>query len=109
GLLKDTINLDVPDETGDFSTVLLRRGTDKLRDVTDAWADYSRQQDDARTVLPLMVLQVPNSPDPREIGKWLDTMFDRWPELPRDCVANVFGEHKTETFDGHTVPYIQPE
>jgi type III restriction enzyme len=30
GLLKDTINLDVPDETGDFSTVLLRRGTAKL-------------------------------------------------------------------------------
>jgi type III restriction enzyme len=109
GLLKDTINLDVPDETGDFSTVLLRRGTDKLRDISGAWAEYSKQQDDAGTVLPLMVLQVPNSPDPKEIGKWLDTIFDRWRELPRDCVANVFGEHKTETFTGHTVPYVQPE
>lgn len=109
GLLKDTINLDVPDETGDFSTVLLRRGTDKLRDISDAWAAYAKQQDDADTVLPLMVLQVPNSPDPREIGKWLDTIFERWPELPPDCIANVFGEHRTESFGGHTAPYIVPE
>jgi type III restriction enzyme len=60
GLLKDTINLDVPDETGDFSTVLLRRGTNKLREISEAWKEYAQQQDDADTVLPLMVLQIPN-------------------------------------------------
>ena len=109
GLLKDTINLDVPDDTGEFSTVLLRRGTDKLRDISSAWAEYGKQQEDADTVLPLMVLQVPNTPDPNEIGKWLDTIFERWPELPPDCIANVFGEHKTETFGRHSVPYIAPE
>jgi len=109
GLLKDTINLDVPDETGDFSTVLLRRGTDKLRDISEAWAEYAKQQDEADAVLPLMVLQVPNSPDHTEIGKWLDTAFERWPDLPHDCVANVFGEHKTETFGSRTVTYIAPE
>lgn len=109
GLLKDIINLDVPDDTGDFSTVLLRRGTDKLREISNAWAEYGKQQDDANAVLPMMVLQVPNSPDHREIGTWLDTIFERWPELPFDCVANVFGEHKTETFGSRTVPYIAPE
>jgi len=109
GLLKDTINLDIPDEVGDFSTVLLRRGTDKLRDISNAWAEYAKQQDEANTVLPLMVLQVPNSPDHQEIGKWLDTIFDRWPELLPDCIANVFGEHKTETFGSRTAPYIAPE
>jgi hypothetical protein len=109
GLLKDTINLDVPDDTGEFSTVLLRRGTDKLREISNAWAEYAKQQEDADTVLPLMVLQVPNSPDPNEIGKWLDTIFDRWPELPPDCIANVFGEHKTESFGSRTAPYIAPE
>lgn len=109
GLLKDTINLDVPDEPGEFSTVLLRRGTDKLRAISNAWAEYAIQQEDADTVLPLMVLQVPNSPDPNEIGKWLDTIFDRWPELPENCIANVFGEHKTESFGSRTAPYIAPE
>ena len=73
------------------------------------WADYAKQQDDADIVLPLLVLQVPNSPDHNEIGKWLDTVFAQWPELPHDCVANVFGEHKTETFGRYSVPYIAPE
>lgn len=109
GLLKDTINLDVPDEAGDFSTLLLRRGTDKLRDISNAWAAYAKQQDDASTVLPLMVLQVPNSPDHKEIGTWLDIIFERWPDLSPDCVANVFGEHKTEIFGSRTAPYIAPE
>lgn len=109
GLLKDTINLDVPDETGDFSTVLLRRGTAKLSEISNAWAEYAKQQDNADTVMPLMVLQVPNSPDHNEIGLWLDTIFEQWPELPHDAIANVFGEHKTETFGRHTAPYIAPE
>lgn len=109
GLLKDTINLDVPDETGDFTTVLLRRATDKLKEISDAWEDYGEQQDDADIVKPLMVLQVPNTPDPNEIAGWLDTIFETWPDLPRDSVANVFGEHATETFGGHEVPYIAPE
>jgi hypothetical protein len=109
GLLKDTINLDVPTETGDFSTVLLRRATSKLREISKTWDEYARQQNNIERVLPLMVLQVPNSPDHNEIGIWLDTIFDEWPELPRDCVANVFGEHNAETFGGHSVPYITPE
>lgn len=109
GLLKDAIILDVPDEIGDFSTVLVRRGADHLKDITRAWAEYAKQQDDAATVLPLMVLQVPNSPDHNHIGQALDTIFERWPELPAGCVANVFGEHKTEKFGGHSVPYIPPE
>ena len=109
GLLKDTISLDVPDEIGDFETVLLRRGTDKLREITEAWAAYGEEQGDTNKVLPLMVLQVPNAPNHNDIGKWLDTIFERWPDLPPDCVANVFGEHKTETFGSRTVPYIEPQ
>lgn len=109
GLLKDTINLDVPDESGDFATVLLRRGTEKLRDITKAWDAYANEQGDGGKVTPLMVLQVPNSPNKEDVGTWLQTIFDTWPELPRDSVFNVFGEHKTENYGGHSVPYIVPE
>jgi type III restriction enzyme len=109
GLLKDAIILDVPDETGDFSTVLLRRGTDKLRELSETWAAYAKQQGDATTVLPLMVLQVSNTPDHNQIGQALDTIFERWPDLPYGCAANVFGEHKTETFGSHSVRYIEPQ
>jgi type III restriction enzyme len=109
GLIKDTIKLEVPDETGDFTTVLLRRGTTQLRDVSKAWADYADDQGQGESVVPLMVLQVPNSPDPNDIGLWLDTVFDTWPDLPADCVANVLGEHRTEQFGSYAVPYVEPE
>jgi hypothetical protein len=83
GLLKDTINLDVPDETGDFTTVLLRRGTNKLREISEAWTDYAEKQGNVETVTPLMVLQVPNSPDHNEIGRWLDVIFETWRSFRR--------------------------
>jgi type III restriction enzyme len=109
GLLKDTIVLDVPKEARQFDTVLVRRGTDKLKEISAAWEGYAQQQDDADTVLPLMVLQVPNAPDHDEIGRALDTIFAQWPELSEDAVAHVFGEHTAQTFGRHTVPYISPE
>jgi hypothetical protein len=109
GLLKDTIILDIPGEVGQFDTVLVRRATDKLKESTRAWAEYARQQDDAHVVVPLMVLQVPNTPDPRDIGRVLDTIFQQWKELPHDCIANVFGEHTTQQFGNYQVPYISPE
>lgn len=109
GLIKDTIKLDVPDETGDFATVLLRRGTERLRAMTKAWAEYGADQGQGETVVPLMVLQVPNNPDHNEIGRWIDTIFETWPDLPEDCLANVLGEHRTEQFGSHSVHYIEPE
>jgi type III restriction enzyme len=109
GLIIDTINLDVPNERGDFSTVLLRRGAAKFREISEEWKDYAQQQGDADTVHPLMLLQIPNSPDHSEIGTWLKTIFDSWPDLRPDCIANVFGEHRTETFGGFSAPYILPE
>lgn len=109
GLLKDTIILDVPNEVGQFDTVLVRRGTDKLKEITAAWEEYAKQQEDADTVAPLMVLQVPNSPDPDDIGRALDTIYERWPELGDDAVAHVFGDHTTQTFGSYSIPYISPE
>jgi type III restriction enzyme len=109
GLIKDTIILDIPDDVGDFDTVLVRRATDKLRALTEAWAEYAKQQDDSRTVFPLMVLQVPNTPDPNEIGRALDTIYQQWPDLPSGSVAHVFGDHTTQQFGNRNVPYISPE
>ena len=109
GLIKDTILLDIPDNVGDFDTVLVRRATDKLKESTAAWAAYSKQQQEAHVVVPLMVLQVPNTPDPDEIGRALDTIFERYPELPSASVAHVFGDHATQRFGNRDVPYIEPQ
>ena len=109
GLIKDTIILDIPDDVGDFDTVLVRRATDKLKVSTEAWAEYAKQQEEAHTVVPLMVLQVPNTPDPNDIGRALDTIYQQWPDLPGGCIAHVFGEHITQQFGNRNVPYISPE
>ena len=112
GLLKDTIALDILDEDedpGDFDTVLVRRAADKLRDSTKEWAAYTAQQENGETVLSLMVLQSPNTPNHNDIGRALDTIFQQWPDLPETSVAHVFGEHKTQKFGKYSVPYIEPQ
>lgn len=109
GLLKDTIALDVPDEVGDFSTVLVSKATRSLKTFTNAWANYAAEQGSDSPVIPLMVFQVPNKPNPDEIARALDAIYDAWPELPPDSIANVFGENRTETYGRYEVPYIQPE
>ena len=109
GLIKDTILLDIPDETGDFDTVLVRRATDKLKESTIAWGEYAKQQEEARVVVPLMVLQVPNTPDPNEIGRALDTIFERYPDLPSTSVAHVLGDHTTQQYGNRNIPYIEPQ
>lgn len=109
GLLKDTIILDIPEVAGPFDTVLVRRAADKLKESTEAWAAYTAEQGSQAAVLPLMVLQVPNTPDPGEIGRSLDTIFRQWPDLPTDSVAHVLGEHTTQRFGVHDVPYIEPQ
>ncbi|MDR3159405.1 MAG: DEAD/DEAH box helicase family protein [Zoogloeaceae bacterium] len=109
GLLKDTIALDIPDETGQFDTVLARRAANKLRESTAEWAAYAKQQDNFDPVIPLMVLQVPNTPSHNDIGYVLEAIFQQWGELREDCIAHVFGEHTTQTFGKYSVPYIAPE
>lgn len=109
GLLKDTVALDIPEVAGKFDTVLVRRATDKLKESTAEWAAYAKQQDSGETVLPLMVLQVPNTPNPNDIGRTLDTIFQRWPDLPETSVAHVFGDHTKQTFGKYSVPHISPE
>lgn len=109
GLIKDTIILDIPDDIGEFDTVLVRRATDKLKESTEAWAEYAKQQEEAQVVVPLMVLQVPNTPDPDDIGRALDTIYQQWPDLPGGSVAHVLGEHTTQQFGNRNVPHISPE
>jgi hypothetical protein len=108
GLLKDTILLDGRDEEGQFDTVLVRRGARKTREISEAWAAYAKEQG-GEHVAPLMVLQVPNTPNATDVARWIEAIREAWPELDADAFANVFGEHRTETFGPYEVPYIAPQ
>jgi len=109
GLVKDTLVLDIPDEAGNFDSVLVRRGARKLKDSTDRWKNYTESQGLLESVQPLLVLQTPNTPDPDEVGVALDTIFAEYPELRADQLRHVLGEHTTQKFGAWEVEWIEPQ
>jgi type III restriction enzyme len=109
GLLKDTIALDLPDESGSFTTVLAREAARATRDISALWEEYSAREALPEPVRPLLVVQVPNKPSANELIGILDAIFDEWAELSPTAVANVFGEHTDENYGSYHVPYIAPQ
>lgn len=109
GLVKDTLVLEIPDEAGNFDSVLVRRAARKLKDSTDRWAAYARSQGQIEAVQPLLVLQTPNTPDPDDVGIALDTIFAEYPDLRPSSVRHVLGEHSTQKFGAWEVDWIEPQ
>lgn len=109
GLLKDDIVLSIPSEDGAFETVLLAKAVEKIKASERAWNDYAREQGEAEAVPPLMVVQVGDKPSHEDLTQTLDTIYEAWPDLPYDAVANVFGEHADLTVGQQVVPYIEPQ
>jgi type III restriction enzyme len=109
GLVKDTIVLDIPNEAGNFDSVLVRRAADKLRDSSQRWDRYAKAQGSAEVVRPLLVLQAPNTPDPDQIGRALDEILRAIPELSGDSVRHVFGDHTVQKFGTWEVAWIEPQ
>ena len=110
GLLKDDIRLDFPSEKGTFDTVLLKRGTRKIKDVSRLWEEYSQGQDSAGDAIkPLLVVQVPNTPSNELLQNAIDTVRGEWPELSSEGIAHVFGGHSAIQIGDFEVPHIAPE
>ena len=110
GLIKDNIRLDFPTEVGQFNTVLLARATEKVKEATDRWRAYSEREGlSADTVVPLLVVQVPNMPSDELLQSAFNTVQQAWPELDEHAMAHVFGDHATIKVGGYSVPHIRPE
>lgn len=109
GLLKDDIALYIPAEEGAFETVLLTKAVEKIKASTSAWEEYSREQGTTALVQPLLVVQVGDKPSQETLARTLDTIYEAWPELGYDAVANVFGEHADLNVGQQVVPYIEPQ
>ena len=111
GLLKDTITLLTPAESGTFDTALLRRACATFDGIGKAWAEYCTRQDVER-VTPLMVVQVPNNADEALYLELCDVISEELPGLdPGNSFANVLGEH-TDLLPGngkYRIRYASPE
>lgn len=109
GLLKDDIVLSIPAEDGEFETVLLTKAVEMTKASSAAWETYAFEQGDSEAVRPLLVVQVGDKPSQETLTRTLDTIYEAWPELGDDAVANVFGEHTDLTIGHQVVSYIAPQ
>ena len=110
GLLKDDIRLDFPAEIGRFDSVLLGRATSKAKRATDLWRAYAEREGGGMDpVVPLLVVQVPNSPSDELLLLAFKTIQDKWPELEEEAMAHVFGDHAAVEIGGFVIPHVGPE
>lgn len=109
GLVKDVVNLDIPDEPGDFSTTLVAEGARKLKASTERWRQYCVSEGLSDIVVPLLVLQIPNVPDPDQVGNALDAIQAVIPEIGPESVRHVLTEGKSEAFGKWEVAWTEPQ
>lgn len=109
GLVKDIVSLSIPNEAGNFDTTLVKLAAQQLADSAERWSKYSKSQAFTEQVVPLLVLQTPNTPDPERIGAALDTIADVIPGLHSGNISHVFGDHSRQHFGGWDVPWIEPQ
>lgn len=111
GLIKDTIELRIPNEEGaSFDGVLVREAARVLKETTRRWEDYHQSQDsDGEKVVPLMVVQMRDKATPQDLSQAIDAIYEGWPEIHPDSFAQVFGEHSNIQAGTTMVPYVEPQ
>ena len=109
GLIKDTVVLDIPGEGGDLGTTLVSEAAKRLKESTLRWKKYALQEGEPEAVVPLLVFQIPNTPDPDDVGAALDAIHKAVPDMTAESVRHVLGSNKTETFGRWEVEWIEPQ
>lgn len=112
GLLKDTIKLLIPDETGSFDTALLSEACKSLNEATERWTNYREREGLDRVVVPAMVVQVPNKVDEDVLYQLCDQIYHEVIGIDRmRSFVNVFGEHTDLGLGGskYVVQYVEPQ
>ena len=110
GLVKDTVVLDIPDEAGNFDSVLVRRAARKLKDSTERWAEYAASQGLIETRA-----AAPGAPDTEHAGprrrraSRSTRSSPSIPDLRASSVRHVLGDHSTQKFGAWEVDWIEPQ
>lgn len=111
GLIKDTVELRIPNEEGaSFDGVLVREAARILKESTQRWGDYHQSQDcDGEKVIPLMVVQMRDKATPQDLSQAIDAIYEGWPDIRPNSFAQVFGEHTAIQAGTTLVPYVEPQ
>lgn len=109
GLLKDKIILDNPAAgQAEGDTTLTRAAVAQTLQFEEDWHNYATGQNEP-PVLPVLVVQVPNTPSDAEMTELLAAIFGSWDGLRDGNIVNTFGEHTALSHGGHTIGYMPPQ
>lgn len=109
GLLKDTVELRVPEEDESVDHQYLTMACERFREACERWDAYCAEEDEPR-VNPLLIVQVRDKIDKDGIKNLCDQIMDHVPGLnPAVSFANVFGEHQSFACGKYQVRYFPPE
>ncbi|MGI8516365.1 MAG: DEAD/DEAH box helicase [Acidimicrobiia bacterium] len=108
GIIKDQINLDESDETGDFTVTLLRGAVDANLDFEKRWAAYAEAESEP-LVKPVLVVQVADKPSDAHLRELVSVIESQWLGLGKHAMVNVFGEHTDLLIGERNVRYVAPE
>lgn len=111
GLIKDTIELRIPNEEGaNFDGVLIREAARALKETTRRWEDYHQNQDpESELVIPLMVVQMRDKATSQDLSQAIDAIYEGWPDIPPNSFAHVFSKHEPIPAGTTTIPYVEPQ
>ncbi len=109
GLLKDKIVLDNP-AAGQIpgATTLVRAAVEQALQFEKDWRAYATAQNEP-SVLPVLVVQVGNTPTDAEMTDLLAAIFGAWEGLQDKNVVNTFADHTAISAGGHTITYLAPQ
>lgn len=108
GLLKDTVILSSPDETGQFDTTLLRIAVSRIVEQSHRWETYCKDQG-LDPVNPLLVVQIEDKPSKETLDGIVSTLREEWPDLTPKSIRHVLGDHADLVAAGWTIPHVDPE
>lgn len=113
GLIKDTIVLHHPTKEQPTDMTMLREAARKLKKFTNQWSDYCSQQD-THAVVPLLVVQVEDSPakgqiSETDLGQAMSVLRDEFStSLPTSAFAHAFQEGTKLSIGGEEIRYLAP-
>lgn len=109
GLLKDTIELRVPEKDDPVEHQYLTMACERFVTAGERWDEYCAGQGEA-PICPLMVVQVKDRISDDELRELCDQICEHVSGLnPAGSFASVFGAHAGVQAGRYIIPYVEPE
>ncbi|MCC3299296.1 DEAD/DEAH box helicase [Arthrobacter caoxuetaonis] len=115
GMIKDLIQVNHPTDNQPTDDTLVRAAVRDLKEYDKLWAEEASISGRARSVNPLLVIQVPDKISAAAVGTLVASLTDEWTELQHQPgtpvpIVHSFGEKSPiDLPGGRVIPHMAPE